>query len=117
MQKAPRKGNGQEKVSSRVFEACRTLDIPIIVITVDPTEATFDHVVSHLDFACRLAKECDVEIAIESGRTLEMIERLLCALDSDVKICMDILNPFRFGTGNAQEQIAGFGKEKSVIYM
>ena len=40
-----------------------------------------------------------------------MIERL-CALDSDVKICMDILNPFRFGTGNAQEQIAGFGKEK-----
>ncbi|MFR1724164.1 sugar phosphate isomerase/epimerase family protein [Emergencia timonensis] len=106
------KGEWARKSLVKGFEACRTLDIPIVVITVDPTEATFDHIFSHLDFACRLAKDSGIEIAIESGGTLEMTERLLGGLDSDVKICMDILNPFRFGTGNAQEQIAGFGKEK-----
>lgn len=105
-------GKWARKSLVKGFEACRKLDIPTIVITVDPTEETFDHIVSHLDFACSLAEESGIEVAVESGRPIEMIERLLGASDREVKICMDILNPFRFGTGNAQEQIARLGKEK-----
>lgn len=94
------------------FAACRDLDIHTVVITADPTEKTFDHILSHLNFACRLAEDSGVEIAVESGRPLEMIKRLLGALDGDVKVCMDVLNPFRFGTGNAHEQIRRFGRDR-----
>lgn len=94
------------------FEVCRNLGIHTIVITVDPTEETFDNIVSHLDFAWGLAQKSDVEIAIESGRSAAMIEKILDTVRGDVKICLDILNPFRFGTGNAHDQICLFGKDR-----
>lgn len=95
------------------FSACRKLDIHTIVITVDPqTEEAAAHVVSHLRFAAELAQDSDVEIAMESALPLERIQRILAGAGESVKVCMDLLNPLRFGTGSPQQQIHAFGADR-----
>lgn len=95
------------------FAACGALGIRRVVITVDPvTEEAFENVITHLNFARGLAGGAGVEISIESARPLSLIQRLLDELGGDVKICMDLLNPLRFGTGNPREQIRAFGKDR-----
>ncbi len=94
------------------FEVCRNLSVGTVVITVEPpTEEAFENVVTHLRYALELARDHGVEIAIESAQPLSQIIKLLECLDGRVKICMDLLNPLRFRTGNPQEQILRFGKE------
>ena len=108
-----REGDWARRSLENGFAACRGLDIHTVVITVDPaTEEAFENVVSHLDFASKIAAASGVEIAVESAQPLERIERLLDRVDDGIKICMDLLNPLRFGTGNPQEQILAFGREK-----
>lgn len=98
---------------SKGFEVCRNLDLHAVVITVEPkTEEAFAHVVSHLEYAQRLSRDSGVEIAIESAQPLAQIRRLLDRLDEGTKLCMDLLNPFRFGTGDPREQIRAFGVDR-----
>jgi sugar phosphate isomerase/epimerase len=95
------------------FEVCRKLAVRTIVITVDAkTEEAFKNTVSNLKFAGRLAKDGGVEIAVESALPLDRIQRILASSDETLKVCMDILNPLRFGTGDPREQILAFGKDK-----
>lgn len=95
------------------FAACEALGIRTVVITVEPpTEDAFANVVRHLRFAGELARESGVEIAIESARPVEEIQRLLDELGTEAKVCMDLLNPLRFGTGVPQEQIRLLGRER-----
>ena len=95
------------------FAACRALDIHTIVITVEPpTEEAFTNVVSHLRFAEELARESGVEIAVESAQPVEEILRLLNELSGETKVCMDLLNPLRFGTGDPREPLRLFGEER-----
>lgn len=95
------------------FEVCCRLELRTIVLTLDPkSEEAFENVICHLSYASELAKDSGVEIAIESALPLADIQRILRNADQNVKICMDLLNPLRFGTGNPQEQIRAFGREK-----
>lgn len=95
------------------FCACKSLDIHTVVITVEPeSDEQRLNVIDHLNYAGRLAETCDVEIAIESAQSLDAIRELLDALDERTKLCMDILNPLRFGTGDPKAQILAFGREK-----
>lgn len=95
------------------FEVCRALDIGTIVITVNSEdEEQTSNVLSHLKYALPLAAENGVEIAVESAQELPVILGILECMHDKVKICMDILNPLRFGSGNPQEQICIFGKER-----
>ena len=107
------RGDFARKSLWKGFEVCRNLDIHTIVITVEPsTEEILDNIVSHLDFASKLAKESNVEIAVESAQPIGNILKLLNRVDDEIRICMDLLNPLRFGTGIPQEQIRAFGKSK-----
>lgn len=113
-----REGRWARESLVKAFEACSGLDIHTVVITVEPEEETFDHVVSHLQFASQLAKEAQGEVAIECAKPLEVIQRLLECMDEEVKLCMDTLNPLRFQTGDPREQIYAFGTDKiSHIHM
>ena len=95
------------------FEACRALGIGTVVITVNSQdEAQTSNVLSHLSYAVRLASETGVEIAMESAQELSVILGILECMQGKIKICMDTLNPLRFRSGNPQEQISIFGKER-----
>jgi sugar phosphate isomerase/epimerase len=95
------------------FAVCGALGIGTVVITVDPPdEDAFSNVVSHLAYASAQAAEWGVNIALESAQSLPAIERLLERISLDIGICMDLLNPLRFQTGNPQEQIKAFGAER-----
>lgn len=111
--KGTEKGDAARESLSKGFEVCERLDIRTIVITVDPkTEEAVENVVANLKYAGELAGRGGVEIALESAQPLPEIRRILNRLDGGIKICMDLLNPLRFGTGSPQEQIRDFGKEK-----
>lgn len=95
------------------FKVCRELGIGTIVITVNSEdEEQTSNVLSHLKYAVQLATENNVEIAVESAQELSVILGILECMQDEVKICMDILNPLRFGSGNPREQICIFGKER-----
>lgn len=95
------------------FSACTSLGIKTVVITVNSSgKEQFENAVSHLKYAEDLADERGIKIAIESAQPLEEIESLLLRLKPETKICMDLLNPLRFCTGNPQEQIKKFGRDK-----
>lgn len=94
------------------FEACEALGIGTVVITVNSQdEEQMSNALAHLAYATELASEHGVEIAMESAQELSVILGILESMQEKIKICMDILNPLRFGTGNPQEQICIFGKE------
>lgn len=100
------------------MDACRALGIHTVVITVDaPTAEAEDNMLHHMEYACRLAEERAVEIAMESALPLSDIQRILERVGPDVKICMDLLNPLRFGTGDPREQIRAFGNRISHFHM
>ena len=85
------RGGWARKSLSNGFAACEALGIRTVVITVEPpTEDAFANVVRHLRFAGELARESGVEIAIESARPVEEIQRLLDELGTEAKVCMDI---------------------------
>ena len=95
------------------FEACRALGIGTVVITVNSQdEEQTSNVLSHLNYAAHLASENGVEIAMESAQELPVILGILECMQGKIKICMDTLNPLRFGSGDPQEQICIFGKER-----
>lgn len=107
------RGGWARKSLTNGFAACEALGVRTVVITVEPpTEEAFTNVVRHLRFAEELARESGVEIAIESAQPAEEIQRLLDELSGETKLCMDLLNPLRFGTGVPQEQIRLFGRER-----
>ena len=45
----------------------------------------------------------------ECALPLERIQELLQRLGDGVKVCMDMLNPLRFGTGDPRQQLRIFG--------
>lgn len=95
------------------FEVCSALGIGTIVITVNSQDdEQTSNVLNHLRYAVQLAAENGVEIAVESAQELPVILGILECMQEKIKICMDILNPLRFGSGNPQEQICIFGKER-----
>lgn len=95
------------------FSVCEELSIPVIVLTLDPQAADAEEsVCAHLEYAAALAADAGVEIAVESALPLPRIQQLLEQSDSSIKVCMDLLNPLRFKTGNPQEQILAFGRNK-----
>lgn len=95
------------------FDVCRKLGIGSVVITVEPaTEEAFENVLRHLAYAEKLSEDSGVTIALESAQPLEDILRLLDRADKRIKICMDVLNPLRFCTGDPHRQIAAFGKDR-----
>ncbi len=106
-------GNFARKSLEKGFDACRNLDIHTVVITAEPKDdEVLVNILSHLDYASKLAKDSNVEIAVECGQPLQRIEKMLAAADPEIRVCMDLLNPLRFGTGIPQEQIRAFGREK-----
>lgn len=106
-------GDAARKSLEKGMLACRNMNIHTAVITVEPKDdEILGNIAGHLDFAYKLAQDADVEIAIESAQPLERIEKLLDSVHPEVKVCMDLLNPLRFGTGIPQEQIRAFGAEK-----
>lgn len=106
-------GDFARKSLNKGFEVCRNLDIHTVVITVEPRDdEVLKNILGHLDYAAKLAGESGVEIAVESGQPLPRIEKMLAAADPEIKVCMDLLNPLRFGTGIPQEQILAFGRDK-----
>lgn len=81
-----------------------------MVVTADPaTEEAAGHVVSHLRAVSERARDSGVEIALECALPLERIQELLQRLGDGVKVCMDMLNPLRFGTGDPCQQLRIFG--------
>ena len=74
-------------------------------------EETFVNNISHVKYAEELSRETGVKITIESAMTLPRIQRMLEEVSRDDKICMDLLNPLRFCTGDPQEQIRVFGTD------
>ena len=95
------------------FEVCEKLKMGTIVITVNSeSEEQTENVLEHLKYASELSKDSGVEIAMESAQELSTILSILRRTDDNIKICMDLLNPLRFGTGNPQEQIKVFGKDR-----
>lgn len=99
------------------FAVCCGMSIPVIVITVEPkNEDAFRNVVSHLRFAEELAAESGVEIAVESAQPLPEIQRLFEQLAPATKLCMDLLNPLRFQTGDPREQLRAFGPQRISHY-
>ena len=97
----------------RGFAACRALGTGVVVITADPsTEEALENAAAHIRFAETLAEEAGAEIAVECALPLERFQRLLDRIGSRCKICMDSLNPLRFGTGDPQAQIRLFGAGK-----
>ena len=100
------------------FEACKALGVPLVVITFDSdNEETFINNISHVKYAEELSHETGVAITIESAMTLPRIERMLVMVSPEDKICMDLLNPLRFGTGDPQEQIRVFGSRIDHFHM
>ena len=101
----------------RGIDACNALGIKTVVITADPSnEAEIENAAGHIRFASEEAYKTDIEIAVESANPIEQILQILTMAGaekqgSNVKICMDILNPLRFNTGTPREQILIFGKE------
>lgn len=95
------------------FAACRTLGVEDVVITVDAPDAEAEaNAVEHLRYARQLAADSGVVIAMESALPLPDIQRILDKAGPEVMVCMDLLNPLRFGTGDPQEQIQTFGRER-----
>ena len=95
------------------FSACRALGVEDVVITVDaPDGESEKNVVEHLRYAARLAADSGVVIAMESALPLPDILRILDKAGPEIMVCMDLLNPLRFGTGDPQEQIRAFGRER-----
>ena len=95
------------------FEVCRDLDLHSIVLTFDnDNEEGFENSMVHLKNSEKIASEYGITIAVETGQTIEKIKRMMDGLRPETKICMDLLNPERFGTGNPQEQIRFFGKDR-----
>ncbi len=95
------------------FEACRAMNIPLVVITFDSDdEESFVNNISHVKYAEELSLETGVKISIESAMTLPRIQRMLDEVSPEDKICMDLLNPLRFCTGDPQEQIRVFGCDR-----
>ena len=99
------------------FEACEKMNIRTVVITADPrNEEQLKNSAAHLRLASRMAEEAGIEIAVESAIPIEEIYKLLDfsgAFEdrSRIKICMDILNPLRFGSGDPCGQMTSFGKD------
>ncbi len=111
--KATKEGEWARESLRRGFDVCRDMNIGTVVITVDPkTEETTNNVVENLAYAEELAAACGVEIAVESANPLDEILAILDKVSDKTKICMDLLNPLRFGTGNPQEQTRVFGKDR-----
>lgn len=105
------RGNYARESIRKGILACQALDIHTLVITASPySESAYTNALEHLKFACELAGLCEIEVAIESVLPLNRLLTLLNQLNGRAKICMDILNPLRFGTGNPPEQIEAFGK-------
>lgn len=95
------------------FDAAEALGIPVIVITFESDDCdSFENSISHLKYAEELSRRTGVRIAIETGQCLQDIERMLERTDERDKICMDLLNPLRFGTGDPREQIRYFGGDR-----
>jgi len=107
------RGRAARESLERGFAVCRALGISTVVITVDPeTETAFQNVLEHLTFAGALARDCGAEIDLESALPLERFQALLERAGAGFRVCMDILNPLRFGTGDPREQIRAFGRER-----
>ena len=105
-------GRAARESLKKGFEACETLGIGTVVITVNSQdEEQTSNALSHLAYATELASRHGVEIAMESAQELSVIIDILESMQEKIKICMDILNPLRFGTGNPQKQICIFGRE------
>lgn len=93
--------------------ACRLMGIKTVVITADPkTDEAARNVIYHINYACRSAAEAGITVAMESANTVDVICRILTEADSRLRICMDTLNPLRFGTGDPVAQIEMFGSER-----
>ena len=95
------------------IQACELMSIDTVVITADPqTQQAEENVISHLEYALNLAENSGIQIALESACPLEEILRIEERVSGRLKICMDILNPLRFGTGDPVDQIEVFGTER-----
>ena len=104
-------GMNARKSLENGFKVCKALGIQSVVITVDAKdEEQTCNVLSNLGYAYELAQDAGVTIAMESALALPEIVSILDCMQEKVKVCMDILNPLRFGTGNPHEQICVFGK-------
>ncbi|WP_325214055.1 sugar phosphate isomerase/epimerase family protein [Oscillibacter sp.] len=107
------RGQWARKSLEKGFAACRALGAGTVVITVDPkTDAAFENVLAHLAFARELAEESGIEIALESGLPLGRFLELLDRAGEGFRVCMDILNSLRFGTGDPREEIRLLGGER-----
>lgn len=114
---SPASAEGRQAVNSLKMgiEACEKLNIKTVVITVDTNnEEQLKNSAEHLRLTAKMAEETGIEIAVESAMPIGEICKLLEAAGafddkSNIKICMDILNPLRFGTGDPHEQIKKFG--------
>jgi sugar phosphate isomerase/epimerase len=109
---------GQEgkKSVSMCIAACRDMGIPQLMVssffaTLVRNDWDFNVFAEQLKYACRLGKEMGVTIVYESVLSPERILRMIDIAGEDLKICYDILNPIRWGTGSPVDEIPLLGKK------
>lgn len=102
------RGESARKSLAIGFDVCKKLGICSAVITVEPPdEDAYQNVCEHLKAALRMAES--TEVVVETAQPLPEILRLLKDMNGAVKLCMDMLNPIRFGSGDPREQIQAVG--------
>lgn len=95
------------------IDACHALDISTLVITLNfPSEEACQNTILHLNYALELARFYAVELALECALPWKQFAHLLDSVAPDFKVCMDMLNPLRFQTGDPIEQLHLLGKDK-----
>lgn len=112
---SPRTLNGEyarECLKNGIF-ACHSLDVSTLVITINsPNEDALKNTISHLNYAIEIARYFHVELALECALPWEHFAHLLDSVSPDFKVCMDMLNPLRFQTGDPIRQLHLLGKDK-----
>ena len=112
---APGTFNGEharECLKNGIF-ACHSLGVSTLVITLNfPDEDALKNTISHLEYALEIARYFHVELALECALPWEQFSKLLNSVSPDFKVCMDMLNPLRFQTGDPVSQVHLFGRDK-----
>ena len=107
------KGEYAQECLKNGIAACHSLAINTLVITINfSDESTFKNTILHLNYIHEIANFFGIELALECALPWEQFDNLLNSVSPDFKVCMDMLNPLRFRTGDPIKQLHMLGKNK-----
>lgn len=103
---------GREGMQSllKCIDACADMGIPQLMVssffaTLVRNDWEFEMFARMLKYAVELGRDKGVTVVYESVLTPQRILRMIETVGGDLKICYDILNPIRWGTGDPREEI------------